>query len=237
MSVVDLGAARRLSLKLGERVSVKGVNSTTEGYWPQKLTATIGGVGLPKNYLGVDLAKLDKSSSMSIDGLLGMDFFDGKAVQINFASQKIRLMDAKEAKQIKGEIVPLETRRCGMLIPVGVNGGKPKWMRLDTGCASALHWVTTSVSLKSCTQRMAVALEEFSIPSTIADVVVGKTKFKDVPAGVYTNAIFPGEAGLLGNGLLARFAQVTIDTKTGRLILSHELNPNGASSAANRIAR
>jgi hypothetical protein len=224
-SVVDLDVARRLGLKLGERVKVTGVNGATDGFWPQKLTATLGSVPLTKNYLVVDLSKLGGACSKPIDGLLGIDFFDGKAVQIDFASQKIRMLDAKEAKQIGGEILPLQVRPCGMCIPVVINSGKPQWMRLDTGCASALHWVTTSVSQENCSQRIAVALKEFSLPSTFADVTLGKATFKDVPADVYAQAIFPGEAGLLGNGLLARFAQVTIDSKTGRLILSHDSNP------------
>src|ERR1700728_1738182 len=96
VSVIDLAAARRLGLKLGERVSVMGVNSATEGYWPQKLNATLDGVCLPKNYLGVDLATLGNACSMPIDGLLGLDFFDGKAIQIDFVSQKVRVLNARE---------------------------------------------------------------------------------------------------------------------------------------------
>jgi hypothetical protein len=34
----------------------------------------------------------------------------------------------------------------------------------------------------------------------------------------HPKAIFPGESGLLGNGLLAQFGVVTIDAKAGRLI-------------------
>jgi len=225
VSVVDLGAARRLGLKLGNSVRVMGVNSTTEGYWPQKLAATLGNVSLPRSYLTVDLAKLGMACSTPVDGLLGADFFNGKTVQIDFMSKKIRLLDAKEAEQIEGEILPIEMRRCGMRVPVAVNGGKPQWMRLDTGCVSALHWVTTSVSPENCTRRIAVGLTKFSLPSTQTAVSLGNVMFQDVPADVYAEAIFPGEAGLLGNGLLSRFAQVTIDTKAQRVILSRELNP------------
>jgi hypothetical protein len=237
VSVIDLAVARRLGLKLGERVSVMSVNSATEGYWPQKLNATLDGVCLPKNYLGVNLAKLGNACSMPIDGLLGLDFFVGKAIQIDFVSQKVRMLNAKEAKQLSGEILPLEMRSCGLLVPVALNGGKPEWMRLDTGCASALHWVTTSVSPKDCAQRIAVALTEFSLPSTTVDVVLGKATFKDVPAGVYTTPIFPGESGLLGNGLLARFAQLTIDTRARRLIVSHEFIQRRADTTPQNASR
>ena len=230
VSVVDINVARRLGLDLGECVSVTGVNSVTTGYWPQKLSAMIDGIAMPKRYLGVDLAKLGKACSMPVDGLLGLDFFNGKAVQIDFDCQAIKILSAKAARQIQGEILPLEMGRSGMRVPVVVNGNSPQWMRLDTGCASAVNWVTSSASPQKCTQRIAVGLKEFSIPSTIADVSLGKAVFKNVPTGVYTNAIFPGEAGLLGDGLLAQFAQVTIDAKRRRLVLSHELNPHFAAA-------
>jgi predicted aspartyl protease len=229
VSVVDINVARHLGLKLGECVSVTGVNSITTGYWPEKLTATLDGISLAKSYLGVDLAKLGEACSMPVDGLLGMDFFAGKTVQIDFDCQTIRILDAEVARQIQGEILPLEMGHSGMRVPVVVNGNKPQWMRLDTGCGSALQWVTSGTSPQKCTQRIAVALKEFSIPSTIVDVSLGKVVFKNVPTGVSAKAIFPGEDGLLGDGLLARFAQVTIDTKRRRLVLSHELNSHFAA--------
>lgn len=219
-SVIDLSVARTLGLELGDRVSVFSVNSVTEGFWPQRLRAKSGPISLPKDYLALNLAKLSKSCSTPVDGLIGADFFNGKVVQIDFAARILRLLDAKEAKHVEGEILPLDMRRCGMRVPVGVDGGKPEWTRLDTGCASALHWVTSSVSPGTCTERIAVGVTEFSIPTTRSTVLLGTTKFADVPTDVHTKAIFPGEAGLLGNGLLARFAQVTIDTKGQRLVLT-----------------
>jgi hypothetical protein len=66
---------------------------------------------------------------------------------------------------------------------------------------------------------MAVGLAEISIPQTMTFVRLGQQQFKDIPTGVHQSAIFPGEAGLLGNGLLSRFSTITIDGKAGRLIL------------------
>lgn len=48
---------------------------------------------------------------------------------------------------------------------------------------------------------------------------IGEHAFEKVPTGLHQTAIFPGEAGLLGNGLLSRFSTVTIDAKAGRVIL------------------
>jgi len=61
-----------------------------------------------------------------------------------------------------------------------------------------------------------VQCSTFSLPPT---VVLGELEFEKVPTGLHDAAIFPGEAGLLGNGLLSRFSTVTIDDKAGRLLL------------------
>ena len=61
-----------------------------------------------------------------------------------------------------------------------------------------------------------VQCSTFSLPPT---VVLGELEFEKVPTGLHDAAIFPGEAGLLGNGLLSRFSTVTIDAKAGRLML------------------
>jgi len=160
------------------------------------LAATLGDISLPKSCLAIDLAKLGTACSKPIDGLLGADFFDGKAVQIDFKTQKIKVLGVNDVQQIEGEILPLEMRRCGLCVPITVDGGKLQKMRLDTGCASALHWVTTSVNPENCTRRIAIGLTKFSLPSAKAAVSLGNVTFKDVPVDLYAEAIFPGEAGL-----------------------------------------
>ena len=103
-------------------------------------------------------------------------------------------------------------------MPISVNGHDRQWVRLDTGCATALQWVTSDVP-DQCTHQMAISLAEISIPQTKTSVGIGGNQFSDVPTGLHEKAIFPGEAGLLGNGLLSRFSTVTIDAKAGRVIL------------------
>jgi hypothetical protein len=53
-----------------------------------------------------------------------------------------------------------------MLVPIQINNSRQQWVRLDTGCASALQWVTASVRPEECTRRVAVALTSFSVPVT-----------------------------------------------------------------------
>ena len=110
-----------------------------------------------------------------------------------------------------------------MRLPISVDEHKRQWVRLDTGCATALQWVTSDVP-DQCTQQMAIGLAELSIPQTKTTVGLGENRFVNVPTGLHETAIFPGEAGLLGNGLLSRFASITIDTKAGRVIFGKRIS-------------
>ena len=222
VSVLNLSTARRLGLELGPKVSVNGVRATLMGNWPVRLSAKANAVKLPGEYLALDLSKLSVACSNSVDGLLGADFFRDRIVQIDYAAQKLRVLTSA-SKDETAAAIPLETRRCGLRLQLSVNGHKPQWVRLDTGCATALQWVTTTVKSESCTAKPAVGLAELSIPQTMVSVRLGGQLVDNVPAGLHRRAIFPGESGLLGNGLLSRFGVVTIDGKAGRLLLGSSL--------------
>ena len=108
----------------------------------------------------------------------------------------------------------------GMRVPISVDGRKRQWVRLDTGCATAFQWVTSDVRPEQCERRrMAIGLAELSIPQVETTVGIAGHEFQKVPTGLHEAAIFPGECGLPGDGLLSRFSTVTIDAKAGRVIL------------------
>ncbi len=69
-SVINLHTAKRLGVKLGQRVRVHGVGSSAEGFWSQRLAVTASGVALPKEYLAVDLGELSRACDCGVDGLL-----------------------------------------------------------------------------------------------------------------------------------------------------------------------
>lgn len=218
VSVLNLETAQRLGLKLGSKVSVCGVDSVLNGRWPVKLSAKANQIQLPSEYLALDLSKLSKACDRSVDGLVGADFFRNRIVQIDFKTQRIRLLVVVPTG--KGEnAIPLDSRRCGLRIPVNVNGHQRQWVRLDTGCATALQWVAADVPVGGCASKPAVGLSELLIPQTEVTIRLGNQRLDDVPTGLHREAIFPGEAGLLGNGVLARFGVITIDAKSHRLIL------------------
>lgn len=223
-SVVNLSTAKQLGLGLGPRVSVTAVATTLTGYWPVRLSAKAGQFELPGEYLALDLSKLSRACSRSVDGLIGADFFRDRVVEIDYAAQKLRVLAASPADD-PSNAVPLEARSCGFRVAVSVNGTKSQLVRVDTGCATAFQWVTSKERADRCTSKLAVGLAELSIPQTMTGVRIGNHHFDTVPTGLHRKAIFPGESGLLGNGLLAQFGVVTIDAKSGRLFLGRPPAP------------
>jgi hypothetical protein len=80
-----------------------------------------------------------------------------------------------------------------------------------------LQWVTSKVQPERCTSKVAIGLAQLTIPQTTTTVILSGRTFNDMPTGLHHDAIFAGEKGLLGNGLLSRFETVTIDSRAGRL--------------------
>jgi hypothetical protein len=220
VSVLDIQVARRLRVRLGERVGVRGVGGQVDGFWPQRVSARIQDVKSPSEWLAVDLNCLSKACDRRVEGLLGADFFKGRIVQLDFASKKLRLLPASVPSET-GEVLPIKLCRGAMRVPIRVNGSAPQWVRLDTGCASALQWVSPLVCTNGGESRLAIGLARLDIPGMNASVQLGKRYFESVPIGLHQEAIFRGETGLLGNGILSRF-RVTIDAVMGRLILEGE---------------
>ena len=219
VSVINAGTAKALRLKTGNWISVQGVHATMTGHWPTRLTAQAAGVVLPSEYLALDLSKLARSCGRPLDGLLGADFVRGRVVQIDFASHQIRFPD-EVSPAASDMVVPLELRRNSLCVSIGVNDAKHQWVRLDTGCATALQWVTSGPVESVKPEKPAIGLIALAIPQAETRVSLGGSHFDHVPTGIHRHAIFADEAGLVGNGLLSRFKTVTIDAKANRLILS-----------------
>jgi len=221
-SVVNLGTARRLGLELGAKVNVTAVATTLRGYWPVRLSAKASQLKLPGEYLALDLSKLSGACNRSVDGLIGADFFRDRIVEIDYTAQTLRVLSAPPF-DVGTNSIPLETRPCGFRVAVNVNGGRSQWVRVDTGCATAFQWVTSRERADRCTSKLAVGLAELSVPQTMTGIRIGNHYLDSVPTGLHRKAIFPGESGLVGNGLLANFGVVTIDAKAGRLFLGRSL--------------
>ena len=99
-----------------------------------------------------------------------------------------------------------------------MDGNAPEWLRLDTGCNSALEWVVTGGKAKQL-GLTTVGLNSGSVRDIHTDVQLGTKRLAAVPTGIHTAQIFSGEAGLIGTGLLSRFT-VTIDPAQRRCLLA-----------------
>ncbi|MDD5140603.1 MAG: aspartyl protease family protein [Verrucomicrobiales bacterium] len=219
ISVINADTVKALGLSAGKKIHVQGVQATTAGHWPVRLAAKAGNVNLPSKYLSLDLSQLSHSCSRPLDGLLGADFIQGKVVEIDFQSHLLRFREG--ISPAKSDIdLPLKVSGNCFCVPVHVNNQKQQWVRLDTGCATALQWVTADVGVGTQSAIPAIGLAGLAIPQAKTTVSLGEKQFDQVPTGIHRRAIFAGESGLLGNALLSRFKTVTIDTKSAHLVLS-----------------
>lgn len=215
-SVLDIGVARRFDMKLGRRVSVQGVHSRTTAWQIDDFVARAAGIAIPKSLLALDLSAVSKTCHQPISGLLGADFFRDRIVQIDFAAGKVRLLDSVQPTA-RCEVLPLKTRNGAFCVPVGIAGNPAQWMRVDTGCDSALEWAFNRSSERQHSDT-SIGLTSIHACSISADVQLGSRMLRGIKTGVHDRQMFSGEAGLLGNALLSQF-RVTIDAPGGRLFL------------------
>lgn len=217
-SVLNLRAVKRLKLPLGCPVRVQGVEANSLGYWPVPLAADIAGVTLPGNYVGVDLSALSGACECPVDGLIGADFLRNQTVRIDFLHRRIQVLSQCPGNQA-GESLRMRIRHGVPQVQIRVDGSDPAWVRLDTGCASGLHWVTSRIPQRPSSSQTAVALTRVVFPMAPTSVQLGRVHLEGVPTGFHEKPIFPGESGLLGNGLLSRFRSITLAPQAGRLFL------------------
>jgi hypothetical protein len=222
VSVISASTARALGLDTGKKIEVQGVHASLTGHWPAKLKARSGNVALPSEYLALNLSTLEHACRRPLDGLLGADFMQGRITEIDFASHQIRLLDRVTVKK-SDTAIPLELCNNCFCLDVGVDDQEQQRVRLDTGCATALQWVTSGQVACEQSQKPAIGLAALAIPRVETTVSLGGRYFGHVLTGIHRQPIFAGEAGLLGNGLLSRFKTVTIDARAGRLILGELL--------------
>jgi len=217
VSVLSLRTARRLKLKLGAAENVRGVGSEAAAYRLEPVRALAGGSALPAIPMAVDLSMADELCSRPVDGLIGVDFFEGRVVQIDYVHRCLRLM-ATAAPTTKGQKLPIEMKNGVMCVPVGVNDSQPRWTRLDTGCNDSLHWVVPRPRERGGRAGVSIGFVTNPKDTSLMSVTLGSRTVESVKTSLHGRALFEGEAGLLGNGLLSQFV-VTVDRANRQVIL------------------
>ncbi len=220
ISVLDRQTARDLDLALHPEVQVAGVGNTALGHGPIRCPASIGPIRLPDHLLVLDLHRLSQACGNTVHGLIGADFFRNRIVELDYEGGALRIHASPPDTTAAVAVVPLRAGPRGLRIEAGINDGPVQRLRVDTGCASALHWVSPTAHRPHLPRTTTTSLSRrSSIPQTFATLRLGNRRWETVPTGLHPHPIFPGEAGLLGNGLLAMFGTVTFDTITGQLHL------------------
>jgi len=217
-SVLDHRTAIDLGLTLGSSIPVHGVGSRATGFGPIAWQARLGNEALPHQVLVLDLAALSKACGRHVDGLVGADFFRDRILEIDYRSRELRLLDESPPED-DARAVPMAMGPRGISILGNVNGVGHQPLRVDTGCATALHWVSTTTPGRVCPGQPSTGLTSMTIRQTLTSVRLGPHHLDTIPTGIHRKPIFPGEAGLLGNGLLAMFGVVTFDSRSQRLHL------------------
>jgi hypothetical protein len=175
----------------------------------------MGGVAIPSSLLAIDLSGVGRQR---IDGLVGADFFRNRIVQIDYAAQRIRLLERGEVDETNCEIVPLASRNDAWCARVSVNGADAGWMRVDTGCSTALEWVVSGAKMKQFGVTT-LGVNAGSARDVCTEVQLGGKRLSAVKTGIHRSPMFAGESGLIGNGVLSRFT-VTIDLAKRRCLLA-----------------
>ncbi len=215
-SVVDARAAASLGLRMGKEMPVLGVDSRTVARYAAGFNGLLGGIPLTGAMLALDLSGSSRACCRRIDGLIGADWFRGRVVEIDFRRKCLRLME--EPESAAAEAMPIVDRNGAFCVQVAVNGRKPSWVRLDTGCNTALQFVVDRRT-ENAWLRTSIGLSASSGRCVAAEVQLGADRLDRVPIGLHEQQIFPGESGLLGTGILSKF-KVTIDLKANRLLLA-----------------
>jgi hypothetical protein len=215
ISVLDFRRARALGMKVGNPEAVQGVNGAAIAYRVDDFRAESGGTALPKSMLATDLQTISICCHQHVDGILGVDFFRGRIVQIDFAARRVRILQRDGLSFANCEILPIKMCNDAFCVPVRVAENRAQWMRLDTGCDACLDWVLSGPG-KRLTKGTSFGLSHFSGKCVKTNVQIGEQRFM-VAAAVHEEPIFSGEGGLLGNGLLSNF-RLTIDEPGNKVI-------------------
>ena len=215
VSVIDLEQARALGMRIHDPESVQGISGRAVAYRVDGFQAKSGGVVLPKSVLAINLQAISQRCHQRVDGILGMDFFRGRIVQIDFAARRVRLVERDSQDLADCEILPIRICNDAFCVPVRVAENPAQWIRLDTGCDACLDWVVSDAG-KRLSKGTSVGLSHSSRNYVKTIVQIGKQRFA-VAVDVQEEPMFSGEAGLLGNGLLSKF-RLTIDEPGSRAI-------------------
>jgi predicted aspartyl protease len=217
-SVIDIVAARKVGLKLGDRQTVLGAGGRSVAFRVDGFRAQAADVAVACSLLALDLSAPSAGCHQRIDGLLGGDFLRDHIVEINFAAQTLRLLRRDEVNTGGYDALHLTRRNDTLCAQISVDGNAPEWLRLDTGCNTSLEWVVSGDRARNLGNASA-ASNASSVREIETNVLMGGVRIDAVKTGVHREQMFADESGLIGNGLLSKFT-IIIDAAGQRCLLA-----------------
>jgi hypothetical protein len=215
-SVIDTGCARRIGLKAASSRSITGVNWQGQAEVISNFDGQLAGMPLPRSMLAIDLREIANSEAR-IDGILGLDFIRQHVVQLDYAKRRVRFYRPGEVSAEFGGLA-LVSRNGALCVRATVNG-TARLLRLDTGCNTDIECVELKPTRSGKGEPSVAIHTESGTRLTRARLTLGNHELTEIESGWHDRRFFPGEDGLLGNGVLSRFT-VTIDAAGRRLYLS-----------------
>ncbi len=223
-SVIDVKTAKNLGIRFVGSEVIGRVDGDERAHVTSTVKLQLGNITIwSAPLLAIDLRAESRAAWRKIDGLVGMDFMKGRSIRIDYRTGIL-------------ELNPRADRGTGKVIPIQMHGGSPcvsvtlgdsttlPKVRIDTGCNHPLHWSPIPVDREQGGgggggDRKTIGSSPRRMRAARADVVLGGIRIGKVATTRHSRPIFPGEQGLLGNTLLARFGVVTLDFRTQSLIL------------------
>jgi hypothetical protein len=153
-----------------------------------------------------------------VDGLIGVDFFQKRIVEIDYTQRHIRLLANTEGISAEAWRLPIKPYHGTLCIPVSVNGSKPRYARLDTGCNDSLHWVVPKTPGRNQKSNLSIGFLTDPSDMVLSTIRLGDETLANVETSLHGKPLFQGESGLVGSGLLSRHL-VTIDLVHNQLYL------------------
>lgn len=216
-TVLDLQTARQMGLEPRSAESIRGVGGISTAYRSETGNVQCAGVSLRQSFLLVDLSAASRQAGRHIDGLLGADFFRGRVVQIDYRSRQLTVSPSYSTAG--SQVLPISRNYGAFCVPVTVDGCTLSKVRVDTGCVSALHWSHPGAGTASVRAGSSIGFSGNARRDDRNAVTLGALVLERVKTAYHAQRIFPGEDGLLGNGLLEQF-RVTIDLRRNQLVLA-----------------
>jgi len=210
-SVLARRTAEEFGLKLVSRENVRLPDGLTSAFRGPQTTFLVGRRALfTKSPLVLDLRAVSRVVGTRIDGLLGADAFHGRVVKIDYRGRRVALFPTSRPAR-DAVSLPLSRNYGSFCVSVIVDDISLPKVRLDTGCTLPLCWTLPKGSLLRAPRRDGARRK--------TNISLGRRRLSNQSTYLYRKPIFPGENGVLGNAVLAKFDRVWIDAVRNRVLL------------------